>query len=177
MHDLVAPFVRVPGRAAGPVVGHVADHRPAVFYQPVAIARREPVLPLGDCDIGVDMDFALAEHVGEMRRLLAAVFRVCFPRIHRALEPARLCARLCGRECERSEHHQRFRALGMQQQQCGEDPGIAVPKRVPRITGGQTAGAHRPARVGSRRREQIVEIRMHGSLRPRIAIDPDIGPP
>ncbi len=115
--------------------------------------------------------------IGEMRRLFAAVLRIGLPGILRALESARLRARLRGGQRVRAEHHQRFRALGMQQQQRGEDPRIAVPERVPRIARRQTAGAHRPARVGGGSREQIVEIRMHGGLRPRIAIDRDVGSP
>ena len=90
-------------RAARPEIGEIADHRPAGCLQPIAIVRGEPVLPLRDGDVGVDVDFALAEHVRRMRRLFGAVLGIGFPRIFRAAEPGLARSRLCRGQRVRAE--------------------------------------------------------------------------
>ena len=174
MLDLVAVPACHPGRAAGPEIRHVADHRPAVAGQPLAVAGGQVVLPLRDGDVGVDVDLALAEHVGHVRRLLAAVLRIGLPREHRAAQAACLRARFGGRQGARAEHHQRFRPLRMQQQQRGKDPGIAVPEHVAGVAGRHAAGSGRPGGVGGGVGQQVVKVGVDDLLRLRIAVDADV---
>ena len=76
-----------------------------------------------------------------------------------------------------TEYRERLGALGMQQQQSRKDPRVAVPEGMPGVPRRQPAGAHRPARIGGRRGEQIIKIGMHHRLRQRIAVDDNIGAP
>ena len=174
--DLVAVLRLVVGDPADPELRDLADHRPAMLLQPGAVARGEVVLPLRDRDVGVDVD--LAEHaVGEVRRVVDAGLGIGFPRIHRAFHAVLFRAIACRLHRAVAEHHDRLGAFRMQQEQGGEHPRIAVPERVAGVARGQRAGTHRPGRAHRGVGQQVVQVRMHGALHVRIAVDHDVGFP
>ena len=177
MFDLPALPCRHPGGAAGPEVGDGADHRPAVLPQPGLVAAGEPVLPLRDRDVAVDVDLVLIQHLGRVRRLRTAVVGIGLPRVHRAVQAARLGARLGGRQRAGAERHQRLRALRVQQEQGGEHPGVAVPEHVTRVTRRHAAGAGAPGGAGRHVGEQVVEVGVHDALRGGVAVDRHVGCP
>src|SRR4029077_18049393 len=81
--DFVAALLLVVGHAAHPELGDLAYHGPAGVLEPVVATGGEVVLPLGDGNIGVDMD--LAEHaVGEVGGVVDACLGVGLPRVHGA---------------------------------------------------------------------------------------------
>ena len=72
--NLITPLLRIPGRAARPEIRHITNDRPTIVFQPSAIVRREPVLPLRNGDIGIDVDFPFTQHMREKRESVRCHF-------------------------------------------------------------------------------------------------------
>ena len=151
--DFVAIVCTVEADAARPEFRDAADHRPAVFLEPCLVAGREPVLPLRDGDVGVDVHFAI-HLVGEVRRMVDAGFRIGFPRIHRAARVELLRARARRFDRAMAEHHDRFRALRMQQQQRGEHHHIPGPADRPAPEVASSTPTWRPRNCPTGRRSR-----------------------
>src|SRR6185437_10242949 len=118
------------------------------------------VLPLGDGHFGVDVNLALGEDMGGMRGHITAGLRVRFPRVHGTREAMLFRASFRGRQGPRAEVDQRLRVLRVQQEQRREYPAITVPEHVRDVAEGDRTGTRRPTYVGSRAREQVIELRM-----------------
>src|SRR5581483_10854834 len=129
--------VRIVARTAGPEPGHVADHQPAMRAQPIPITGRQEVLPLRYRDIRVDVNLALPQYIRGVRGLLSTLLWIGLPRKHGSGQAALLCTLARGPEGTLSEVHQRPGSFGMEQQQRGENPGIAVPEDVAGVAGGE----------------------------------------
>jgi hypothetical protein len=93
-----------------------------VFAQPLLVVRRQPVLPLRDRDVGVDVNLAAAEDPGGVQDLLGSVLRIGFPWILGTLKTGSVRVLPSGRQRAVAEHHQRLRVVRVLQQQRGEYP-------------------------------------------------------
>ena len=157
MVNVVTARTRIEARPARPEVGGRGQHRVPVARQPCGVARREIVLPLGECNVPGDVILVQRILPGEARRRFVAQL-VRFPGIHRAA--VAVAGRIAARRAERpvAEHDHRLGEARMQYQQRRKHPGVGIPEHVPVV-----ARAREPHRRDTRvrafahAREQVEE--------------------
>src|SRR3569833_130105 len=104
--QVVAMACRVVAHTACPESGYITNNRPAVLPKPLAIVSGKIVLPLGHRDCRIHVDLALSQRECRVRGLLGAIFRICFPRIHRTGEPMFTGPLLSRRQSALSKGHE-----------------------------------------------------------------------